>query len=56
MISLGRGLIFLIPVLFSLSALFGVNGIWATVPVSEMLTLVMCLFLLKRLFASKLSD
>ncbi len=55
-ISLGRGLIFLIPVLFSLSAWFGVNGIWATVPLSETLTLILSIALLKRLFCFKLSD
>ena len=52
LISLGRGLFFL----FLLSSLFGVGGIWATVPVSEFLTLLLSALLLKRLFASRLSD
>ena len=56
LISLGRGLFFLVPVLFLLSFLFGVGGIWATVPVSEFLTLLLSALLLKRLFASRLSD
>jgi Na+-driven multidrug efflux pump len=56
LISLGRGLFFLVPVLFLLSSLFGVGGIWATVPVSEFLTLLLSALLLKRLFASRLSD
>lgn len=54
MISLSRGLIFLVPVLFLLSFLFGVNGIWATVPIAEVLTLMFSIFLLRRLFASRL--
>lgn len=56
LISLGRGLFFLVPVLFLLSSLFGVGGIWATVPVSEFLTLLLSALLLKRLFASRLSN
>ena len=56
LISLGRGLFFLVPVLFLLSYLFGVNGIWATVPVSEFLPLALSAFLLGRLFAFRLSD
>lgn len=48
--------VFPVPVLFLLSSLFGVGGIWATVPVSEFLTLLLSVLLLKRLFASRLSD
>lgn len=55
LISLSRGLFFLIPVLFVLSNLFNLNGIWATVPLSELLTLFVSTWMLKRLFASRLS-
>ena len=56
LISLGRGLLFLIPVLLCLSALFGLTGIWAAVPLSELLTLCLSIWLLRRLFSARFSE
>ena len=56
LISLARGLIFLVPALFLLGEVFGVNGIWATVPVCEGLTLLLSVLLLRRLFAARFPE
>ena len=55
LISLARGLLFLVPVLFVLSSLLGLDGIWATVPFAELLTMALSLWLLKRLFSQRLN-
>ncbi len=56
LISLGRGLLFLVPVLLCLSSFFGLGGIWATVPLSELLTLCLSIWLLRRLFAARFGE
>jgi len=48
MISLLRGTIFIIPLAFILSALFGINGVWLTVPAAELLTSLAALVLFQR--------
>lgn len=50
-LTLCRGVLFIIPLLFLLSSLMGVKGVWATVPVSEWLTLVMSFLFCRRVMA-----
>lgn len=48
LVAFGRGLLFIIPGLILLPQLFGTNGIWLAIPVAEIATVVLTLFLLKR--------
>ena len=46
--SLCRGMVAIVVCSLMLSALFGMNGVWAAFPVSEAITLALTVFLLKR--------
>lgn len=46
--SLCRGMVAIVVCSLVLSALFGMNGVWAAFPVSEVITLALTVFLLKR--------
>ena len=46
--SLCRGMVAIVVCSLALSALFGMNGVWAAFPVSEAITLALTVFLLKR--------
>ena len=46
--SLCRGMVAIVVCSLVLSALFGINGVWAAFPVSEAITLALTVFLLKR--------
>ena len=46
--SLCRGMVAIVACSLVLSALFGMNGVWAAFPVSEAITLALTVFLLKR--------
>ena len=46
--SLSRGIVAIVACSLVLSALFGMNGVWAAFPVSEAITLALTVFLLKR--------
>ena len=48
MISSARGLVILLAAIFVLPALFGMNGVWLTSPATEILTLAITLFYLKK--------
>ena len=48
LISLGRGIFFLIPAAFLLSASFGATGVWLSFPAAELLTFLLGLFLYRR--------
>lgn len=45
--SLLRGYIILIPMIFLLSALFGISGVWAAVPVTEVLVNIFGIFIIR---------
>lgn len=47
-ISVFRGLILLVPSIVLLSELFGTIGVWFSIPITEMITLVISLYLLKQ--------
>ena len=49
-ISLARGIVLLLPCLFLLAGLLGVNGVWLAVPATELLTCLVSLFFLIRYF------
>lgn len=46
-VSLARGLVFILIGVFTLPKLFGTNGIWLSVPFAEVITLMICIYLLK---------
>ena len=46
--SLSRGIVAIVACSLVLSALFGMNGVWAAFPASEAITACLTLFLLKR--------
>ena len=50
-LSILRGLVFIIPLLLLFSTFFGLTGIWLTIPFVEGLTLLLTLFFLKRYFS-----
>ena len=47
-ISLLRGLLLVIPIAFAFAHLWGLNGIWLTVPVTELVTAVIAFLILKK--------
>lgn len=51
-ISLLRGYVLLIPIILLMAAIFGVNGVFAAVPVTEFLVLILAIILLKIRFKS----
>lgn len=51
-LSLLRGLVLIVPSLLLLSSLFELTGVWLTVPFTEILTLILTLFFLKRYFGT----
>ncbi|MDN6625624.1 MAG: MATE family efflux transporter [Pisciglobus halotolerans] len=51
-LSILRGLVLIIPLLFLFSTVFGLTGIWLTIPFVEGLTLLLTLFFLKRYFST----
>ncbi len=44
LLSLCRAILFVIPLLYLLSYLFGIIGVWATIPVTEFITMLIFLF------------
>lgn len=48
LVAFARGLLFIIPGIILLPQLFGTNGIWLAIPVAEIATVMLTLFLLKR--------
>jgi len=55
-VSLVRQLAVLLPVAFILSKIVGLRGVWLAYPVAELFAVVLCVILLKRLFAEKLAN
>ncbi|SFQ03926.1 putative efflux protein, MATE family [Desemzia incerta] len=49
-LSLLRGLILVIPLLFILSSFFGLTGVWLTLPFTEGLTLLLTIYFIRRYF------
>lgn len=48
LISIFRGLLFIVPFIFILPILFGINGVWLTITCSELLTLFVSIYYIKR--------
>ena len=55
-VSLVRQLAVLLPLAFILSRIVGLNGVWLAYPIAELFAVVLCVILLKRLFATKLAN
>ncbi len=47
MLTLSRQVFFLIPALFILPAAFGLHGVWASIPVADLLAIILTFFVLK---------
>ena len=47
-IAFSRGLLFVTICVFILPIFFGINGVWLSVPIGEILTLIVVIILLKR--------
>ena len=47
-IAFSRGLLFVSICVFILPIFFGINGVWLSVPIGEILTLIVVIILLKR--------
>lgn len=54
-ISLLRGFIIIIPTVLTLSSIYKIKGVWLSMPITEAITLILCIILLKLHF-SKISD
>ncbi len=52
-ISIGRGIVVVIPAAFLLAKLLGLNGIWLTMPVSELLVCLLSMVFLRRVMNQK---
>lgn len=55
LLSIFRGFVLVIPLAFLLSALFGINGIWLTLPVTELLVSFPAIFFIRKTFYKLLS-
>jgi Na+-driven multidrug efflux pump len=44
MLSLCRAILFVVPLLYLLSKYFGIIGVWATIPVTEFITMLIFIF------------
>lgn len=55
-IALSRGLIFIAIGITVLPSIFGINGVWLTIPFSELMTLFICLHLNKKYGINKLLE
>ena len=53
--SMARQLFVIIPVAFTFAKLFGLNMVWWSYPIAEIVSVAVCIFFLKRIFKEKLS-
>ena len=53
--SMARQLFVIIPVAFIFAKLFGLNMVWWSYPIAEVVSVAVCIFFLKRIFKEKLS-
>ena len=54
-VSLVRQLVVLLPAAFILSKLIGLNGVWLAYPLAEIFSVILCVIMLKRIFARTLN-
>lgn len=53
-ISVARQLVVILPVAFAFARLFGLNMVWWSYPIAEIVSVVLCIFFLKRIAETKL--
>ena len=53
--SMARQLFVIIPVAFAFAKLFGLDMVWWSYPIAEIVSVIVCIFFLKRIFKEKLS-
>ena len=55
LMSMARQLFVIIPVAFAFAKLFGLHMVWWAYPIAEIVSVIVCIFFLKRIFKEKLS-
>ena len=55
-VSLVRQLLVLLPLAFILSKVIELNGVWLAYPIAELFSVVLCVVMLKRIFANNLAN
>jgi len=51
--SFARQIVVILPVAFIFAKLFGLNAVWFAYPIAEIVSVVMCIFMLKRIINKK---
>lgn len=53
LISIARQIVIILPVAFTFAKLFGLNLVWFAYPIAEVVSVIMCIFMLKRIIKTK---
>ena len=53
LMSLARQIVIILPVAFIFAKLFGLNMVWFAYPIAEVVSVIMCIFMLKRIIKTK---
>ena len=53
LMSLARQIVIILPVTFIFAKLFGLNMVWFAYPIAEVVSVIMCIFMLKRIIKTK---
>ncbi len=53
LISIARQIVIILPVAFIFAKLFGLNMVWFAYPIAEVVSVIMCIFMLKRIIKTK---
>ena len=52
--SVARQLVVILPVAYLLAKLFGLTFVWASIPIAEIVSVILCIFLFRRIYRLKL--
>lgn len=52
--SIARQLVVILPVAYLLAKLFGLTFVWASIPIAEIVSVILCIFLFRRIYRLKL--
>lgn len=52
-IAISRQIVFFIPLLYILSELFGSIGVWIALPLADLLSLILGIFIIRKIFKEK---
>ena len=53
LISIARQIVIILPVAFTFAKLFGLNMVWFAYPIAEVVSVIMCIFMLKHIIKTK---